>query len=131
GKTHLAVGIVLARIAEDLEAEEARFVVVPDMLDDLRAGYDAAGEQSYYQRKARIQDAPLLVLDDFSLPRLTPWAREVLYMVVNYRYSRELPTVVTMNELPTGEEDPIASRLNDRRLVRPVPIVAQDYRREQ
>lgn len=54
-------------------------------LDVLRQGYnDATGE--FDRRFATMRDAELLVIDDLGTQSATPWAREKLYQIVNWRY---------------------------------------------
>jgi len=60
--------------------------------------------------------APLLVLDDLGTQSMTPWVREKLYQLFNYRYNAELPTVITTSD-SLDETDPrIRSRLLDGKL---------------
>ena len=46
----------------------------------------------------------------------TPWAREKMYQILNYRYQAQLPTVITLLK-PVKDVDPnIRSRLVDANL---------------
>ncbi|MCH8974377.1 MAG: ATP-binding protein, partial [Chloroflexi bacterium] len=56
------------------------------------------------------------------------WANEKLYQIVVHRHNARLPTIITTRAIPTGSHDPVASRLNDPRLVVVMPITAPDYR---
>ena len=53
---------------------------------------------------------------------------EKLYQIIVHRHNARLPTIITMRTLPSGPADPVASRLNDARMVTEVPITAPDYR---
>jgi len=127
GKTHLAAAIVNYRYQAE---QPALFVVVPEFLDHLRRTFNPESKVSYDQLFEGVKTAPLLVLDDFGEQSTTPWAREKLYQVINYRYNAQLPTVITtvltMNE--DEMESRIASRLIDRRLSTFFQILAPDYR---
>jgi DNA replication protein DnaC len=92
GKTHLA-----ASIANDVlnQGKPVLFVVVPDLLDHLRAAFNPAAGVRYDKRFEEVKTAELLVLDDLGTESATPWAREKLYQVFNYRYNARLPTVIT------------------------------------
>ncbi len=92
GKTHLAAAIANACIAA---GTPALFVVVPDLLDYLRAAYSPASEMSYDKRLDQVQNTPLLILDDLGTHNATEWAGEKLYQILNYRYYAHLPTVMT------------------------------------
>lgn len=113
GKTHLAAGI--GNYRHNL-GETPMFVVVPDLLDHLRATFSPNSNVSYDELFNEIKTAQLLILDDLGTQSATPWAREKLYQIFNYRYVAELPTVITTT-LPLKEIDPrIQSRMLDARL---------------
>ena len=110
GKTHLA-----AAIANDVsnQGDPVLFVVVPDLLDHLRASFNPASGVRYDKRFDEIKMAPLLVLDDLGTESATAWAREKLYQLFNYRYNARLPTVIT-TATPIDEIDPrLATRMLD------------------
>jgi DNA replication protein DnaC len=44
-----------------------------------------------------LKDVGLLVLDDLGTERATEWAAQALFQIVNHRYSKRLPLVVTTN----------------------------------
>ena len=74
-----------------------------------------------------MRTAPLLILDDLGTQTATPWAREKLYQIFNYRYNAELPTVIT-TALRLDEIDPrIRSRMLDTRLCKIFGILAPTY----
>ena len=58
----------------------------------------------------------------------TAWANEKLYQIIVHRHNAQLPTVITTRAIPSAAKDPVASRLNDARLVQIMPITAPDYR---
>ncbi len=125
GKTHLAAAIANHRLSL---GEPALFVVVPDLLDYLRSSFSPASETPFDERFQSIIDAPLLIMDDLGTQSSTPWAEEKLFQILNHRYNRSLPTVVTTN-CELDELDPrMRSRLLDTKLAEHVVIRAQDYR---
>ncbi|MCH7580496.1 MAG: ATP-binding protein, partial [Chloroflexi bacterium] len=91
GKTHIAAAIT-NRCLE--LGTPALFVVVPDLLDHLRAAYRPDAEVSYDQLFEQVRTAPVLVLDDLGTQSATPWAEEKLFQLINHRYNARLPTVV-------------------------------------
>lgn len=93
GKTHLAAAIANER---SFQGEPALFVVVPDLLDYLRAAFNPNSLTPYDKRFDEVRRAPLLVLDDLGTESATRWAEEKLYQLFNYRYNARLPTVITM-----------------------------------
>jgi len=124
GKTHLAAAI--ANHHANLSAPPL-FVVVPDLLDHLRAAFAPQSTVSLDRRFEEVRTAPLLVLDDLGTQSMTPWVREKLYQLFNYRYNAELATVITTAD-SLGEMDPrIRSRMLDRRLCIIYAITAPPY----
>ena len=129
GKTHLAAAIVNYRYQA---GKPALFVVVPDFLDHLRSAFNPESKMSYDRLFEGVKAAPLLVLDDFGEQTTTPWAREKLYQVINYRYNARLATVVTtrysLEEILEQVEGAISSRMVDHKISTPFNIIVPDYR---
>jgi DNA replication protein DnaC len=124
GKTHLAAAIANEVVAHNIET---LFLTVPDLLDWLRFTYSSK-ETTYEERFEEIRNIRFLVLDDLGTQNATPWAREKLFQIINFRYIHQLPTVITTNLEMTQIEDRISSRLQDRKLVIKLQIDASDYR---
>jgi DNA replication protein DnaC len=127
GKSHLAVAICRRWLAR---GKPARYVLVPLMLEELRAGYQVEGE--YDRRLEFLLKVPLLVLDDLGTQKPTEWAVEKLMQVIDYRYVNALPLVVTTNKpldnLPGDSVHRIGSRLLRATFGKVVTINAQEYR---
>ena len=127
GKTHLAIAIANERLRR---GEDVFFAFVPDLLDHLRYTFSPDSRVTYDELFDHVKQAPLLVLDDLGSETSTAWANEKLYQVIVYRHNAKLPTIITTRAIPTGQQDPIASRLADARFVTVVPITAPDYRQQ-
>jgi len=125
GKTHLAAAIVNYCYQAN---KSALFVVVPDFLDHLRSTFTPESKVSYDQLFESVKNASLLVLDDFGEQTTTPWAREKLYQVINYRYNAQLPTVITARGSLDEIDSPISSRLADPKITVVWNIIVPDYR---
>jgi DNA replication protein DnaC len=110
GKTHLAAAIANTCLAR---SEPALFVVVPDLLDHLRATYSPSSDVSYDDLFENVRTIPLLILDDLGTQSSTPWAMEKLYQLLNSRYNSRLPTVVTTNHSLGDLDERLRVRLTD------------------
>lgn len=132
GKTHLVVGIMAARAEAYLALHAAEyadsslhpvqrtkwtaiFADVPTLLDTLRAWIARPTDEDPLKHFIR---ADLLILDDLGRERVTDWATERLYVLVNARYGEMRPTIATTNLLPSElvalpQYGPIVSRLLD------------------
>jgi DNA replication protein DnaC len=125
GKTHLAAAIA-NRVIE--RGQAALFVVVPDLLDHLRATYGPNSPVSYDERFEEVRNSPLLILDDLGTQSSTPWAQEKLFQILNYRYNARLPTVITSNQRMEDIDLRIRSRMVDPDLTQLLIILAPDFR---
>jgi len=125
GKTHLAVAIARQRRAA---GEKVFFVVVPDLLDYLRATFAPDSPVTFDALFEDVRTVPLLILDDLGTQSSTPWAQEKLYQLVNYRYNAALPTVFTTSHALEDLDGRLASRMIDQRLSKVFNIIAPDYR---
>lgn len=119
GKTHL--GAAVANRCID-RGSAALFMVVPDLLDHLRAAYQPrseSGDLAYDELFEVVRNAPVLVLDDLGVQSGTEWANEKLFQLINHRYNAQLPTVFTTNldlmefdhRLQTRLSDPVLSQV--------------------
>lgn len=126
GKTHLAAAV--ANFQMDRGETDVMFVVVPDLLDHLRAAFSPQATTPYDRRFDEIKKSPLLVLDDLGTESATPWAREKLFQLLNYRYSAVLPTVITTSAAP-GDIDPwLLTRMADVNRCQVITLAVPGYR---
>jgi DNA replication protein DnaC len=125
GKTHLAAAIANFRAQR---GHPVIFVTAADLLDHLRATFSPDSLVRYDKRFDEIRTAPLLVLDDLALESATPWAREKLFQLIDYRYTASLPTVITTAVERERLDERFASRMLDESLSNIQAITAPAYR---
>ena len=125
GKTHLS-----AAIANELResGKDVLFIVVPDLLDHLRASFGPESRVSYDALFEKVKKIPVLVLDDFGEHSATSWAQEKLYQLINYRYNARLATVITTCLNLDEIENRVSSRMVDPSISMVWNIIAPDYR---
>lgn len=125
GKTHLAAAIGNYQASLGFPP---LMVSVPDLLDHLRATFSPNSTVSLDRRFDEVRTTRLLILDDLGTQSATPWAKEKLYQLFNYRYNAELPTVITTSS-KTEELDPrLYSRMQDERICKWIIIPVPAYR---
>jgi DNA replication protein DnaC len=117
GKTHVGAAIANRCIER---GQPALFVVVPDLLDHLRAAYRPDSELGYDALLEQVRLAPVLILDDLGTQSSTAWAQEKLFQILNHRYNAQLPTVVTTNLSLDRIDERLRMRLTD-------PAIARVY----
>ena len=127
GKTHLAVAVARERLSQ---GEHVVFQTTPDLLDQIRATFASDTPNAYEQVVAHLRAVDLLILDDLGVEQGTPWAKEKLFQLLNYRYNAMRPVMITSNCMGLeGIDQRLVSRLQDRHLVRWIELRdAADYR---
>ncbi len=123
GKTHLAAAIANGAIEM---GHATFFVVVPDLLDHLRAAYSPGSDLPYDELFEQVRNAPLVVLDDLGAQSATAWAQEKLFQLINHRYNYRLPTVFTTNRPLEEMDDRLRTRLTDVGLARVFELECPD-----
>ncbi len=113
GKTHLAAAIANYRQAA---GDDPIFTVVPDLLDHLRATFNPSSPVSYDSVFNQVRNAKLLILDDLGTQNTTPWAREKLFQILNFRYETKAPTIITSSIKLEDMDARIRSRMLDARV---------------
>lgn len=99
GKSHLA-----AAIAHELlfEGVQVQWINIADLCARVRASWSDKSVQSEHDLCNHLRRVPLLVIDDLGLEPPAEWALRALYLILNGRYERMRPTIVTTNY--TGQE---------------------------
>jgi DNA replication protein DnaC len=124
GKTHLAAAIANQRVTT---GHPALFIVVPDLLDHLRATFSPNSLVRFDKRFEEVRTASFLVLDDLGTESASPWAQEKLYQLLNHRYNAMLPTIITMAQRLGDLHPGLHARINDEERVTFQAISAPSY----
>ncbi|HEY0783718.1 MAG TPA: ATP-binding protein [Thermoanaerobaculia bacterium] len=95
GKTHLAVAVLVAAI-EKFNVH-ARFAEFTSLIHQIQSTFDPGSPESKREVLDPLIDAELLALDELGAQQPTPWVRDILYLIINNRYTRRLPTLFTTN----------------------------------
>lgn len=121
GKTHLAAA-TLAELIRRYHVR-ARFVDCTTLIHDVQTTFDPNSPLSRTQVLDPVLDAEVLVLDELGGLKPTAWVGDVLYLILNTRYTRRRPTIVTTNyRLPPADQvDRLDSQLGPDRLSSRIP----------
>lgn len=118
GKTHLAAA---AGNALRGRGELVAMHVMPALMAALRRAVAAsvAGDKTQSEAADKLiwslKSVPILILDDLGAQRDTDYAVETAYQIVEARYRRQLPMIVTTNVF-NGLEPRVRDRLGDEAL---------------
>lgn len=86
---------------------------------------------------ANITSPTLLILDDFGIERSTEYALEQIYNIINARYLKSKPTIITTNlnfkDIETEQEDIMLGRIYSRiiEMCLPLRVIGVDRRKIQ
>lgn len=122
GKTFAAAAIANALISSGREfLPTVRMATFGTILTKLLA--KSPQEKEEYIRE--MLESDLLILDDFGMERQTDYAREQIFNIIDGRYLRKMPLIVTtnlsLNELKNGKTM-AEKRIYDRILEMCVPV---------
>ena len=111
GKTLLACSIANSLLEG---GKEVLFVVVPDLLDQIRATYDHSNGYTEQDLIEAARGVGILILDDMGAHNYTEWTRNKLYSIINHRMNNRLPTVITTNLDLAELEEHVGERTTSR-----------------
>lgn len=101
GKTHLATTIANELIDNE---KSVIFDTVQDMLAKIRKTFNNSGYSIEYNTVVNeeyitniYKDVDILVLDDIGSEQVTLWSIQKLFEIVNHRYERCKPNIITSN----------------------------------
>ena len=95
GKTHLAVAVL--RELTRRFGVSGRFLDFVSLIDEIQGTFDPLNPGSKQRILDPLRAVDVLVLDDLGAQKPTPFVSDVLYLIINSRYSRRLPTIFTTN----------------------------------
>ena len=131
GKTHLAVAILQRVVQKGIFGV---FVTVPELINSIKKNFDSKTKN--YEVIDLVKTADFLVLDDLGAEKEEKpgsWVSEQLFIIMNARYEKALPTVITSNFTLDELEKRIGERVTSRmaETFRGVRMGGRDYRKRK
>lgn len=132
GKTYIACSIANAIITE--YSYNVKMRNFAQILNDLQKGGFTLDRNEYIEQ---ITNPTLLILDDFGIERNTEYALEQIYNVINARYLKARPTIITTNlnfkDMEQEQEDIMLGRIYSRiiEMCLPLRVIGADRRKIQ
>ena len=93
GKTHLAASIANYLIENDIRV---KFGTLINLLGEIKDSYKSDRETEGFIMDT-YSKVPLLIIDDLGKEKPSEWVLEKLFTIINNRYERNLPIVITTN----------------------------------
>lgn len=123
GKTHLAV-----KIAQEIGLN-TKFVKTSKLLLEMKSNFDGKSWQNEAMVK-KLSEIELLILDDLGAEKTTEWVAETFYLLIDERYGKMLPIIITSNlsleEIEKRFGDRICSRITE--MCQVIKIDSEDAR---
>jgi|GEM_PF-5011608 len=94
--------------------EAAAWITVPAALEHRRREFSADRQGDASKAWDRAEGAQVAVLDDLGAEKLSPWAVEQVFILVNARYEAALPIITTTNANPAELADRLGERAASR-----------------
>lgn len=123
GKTHLACAIAQELTKKDIPV---KFINVTSMLEQIKETFNTF----------ELTSTEILIIDDLGKEKKTEWVCEQLYTIINNRYQKMKPTIITtegsINDLKEGYSEKgnaLVSRLIENFIL--IKLDGEDYRKKK
>jgi DNA replication protein DnaC len=103
GKTHLAVSIIKALIAE--KGIHCLFCDYRELLKSIQNSYNPSVQATEMEILRPVFDAEVLVLDELGAVRSTEWVFDTVNYILNSRYNDNQTTIITTNFPDAAEQE--------------------------
>ena len=138
GKTHLASAVLAELIGK--YRLRGRFVDFTTLIHRIQSSFDPTSPESKHQILDPVIDAEILVIDELGAQKPREWVMDLLYVIMNTRYTRRLPTLFTSNysleERPEARATQLSTRISPLlvsrlyEMAQPIEFANWDYRRQ-
>ncbi len=95
GKTHLAVGMLLALMEQ--KGVEGLFYDYRELLKEIQHSYNPQVNSTELEVLRPVFEAEVLVLDELGAQKPTDWVWDTVALVLNTRYNDKRTTIITTN----------------------------------
>ena len=100
GKTHLAVGVLKALVAE--RGATGLFYDYRELLKQVQNSYNRQVQATELEILAPVFEAEVLVLDELGASKPTDWVWDTVAHILNTRYNDRRTTIITTNYANAG-----------------------------
>lgn len=130
GKTHLIAAMIdyLARIKK----EHVNYYNSVSLLNKIRFTFNRKykDEPTTEEITNQIKDCNLLIIDDLGSEKITDWASEIFFDIIDYRYSNLKSTIISTNLTSMEIKEKLNERLMSRiyEMCKGIKLTGKDYR---
>jgi DNA replication protein DnaC len=112
GKTHLGCSILKAVVTQ--YGAHGLYAPAPDIISAIKATFNKGSADTEQEIMAELSSVDLLLIDELGAQGGTEFERNSLHTIIDMRYRKMLPTIITSN-LPSAE---LSTYIGDRALDR-------------
>lgn len=128
GKTHFAYALLkFLKSLSTFRNVDINVTPATQLIANIKEGI---GNNTVNDRVIKIKRLPILIIDDLGSERITDFTQELFYLIIDYRWIYQLPTVITsnfsLNELKERLGERIVSRIAG--MCKPFILIGEDRR---
>lgn len=128
GKTYLACALGIELLLNQYKG--VVFCSVPQFLHQIRSSFNNTGVKSEKEIVDTLMYRDYVIMDDLGAEKVSDFSLDRLYLVIDYRYSNEKPTIITsnldLNEIRDRIHDRLGSRIAE--MCECLMLPEKDYR---
>ncbi|WP_394548842.1 ATP-binding protein [Priestia aryabhattai] len=108
--------LLAASVANELESKGKTvvFISMSNLLQKIRSTFNNNNKESENEIMKALHTCDLLIIDDIGAEKVTDWVEDVIYRIVDGRYTRKKTIFITSNLNPDDLEKKIGKRSMDR-----------------
>jgi DNA replication protein DnaC len=130
GKTHLLAAII--DYAARIKKQYIDYYNIVSLLNNIRFTFKRKYEDSLSTEEItnRLKKCSVLMIDDMGTENLTDWASEILFDIIDYRYSNLKSMVISTNLSTIEIKEKLDERLMSRiyEMCKGIKLIGKDYR---
>lgn len=111
GKTYYLCAVLLELMRGGMRC---RFINLPEFYNRLKQNFGDEGTAEYGRMIQEAKEVEVVTLDEVGQRKLSPWASEELYGIINYRYNHDLSTLFSTSKTVDEMSDAISKDTVDR-----------------
>jgi DNA replication protein DnaC len=125
--------LLAASVANELEGKGKTvvFISMPNLLQKIRSTFNNNNKETENEIMKALHTCDLLVIDDIGAEKVTDWVEDVIFRIIDGRYTRKKPIFITSNLSPDDLGKHIGFRSMDRltEICQPIHNKATSYRK--
>jgi DNA replication protein DnaC len=111
GKTYFMCAMLIELLKNK---KQCLFINMPEFYHQLKSNFTDEGTPEYSRLISQAKEIEILAIDELAQKKLSSWAQEELYGIINYRYNQQLPLMATTSSTDEKLKSYISADIIDR-----------------